>query len=77
MNSKFNELPEQIDDLPLEEQEQLIVIEQKRNIEDKRISLLKNINEAQADIKNGNYLTGENKEVMKAIDDEVKSNKKI
>lgn len=77
MNSKFNELPEQIDDLPLEEHEQLIEIEQKRNIEDKRISLLKNINEAQADIKNGNYLTGENKEVMKAIDDEVKSNKKI
>ena len=77
MNSKFNEVLELIDSLPLEEQEQLIEIEQKRIIEKKRIRLLKNIKEAQADIKNGNYITGDDKEVMKAIDDEVKSDKKI
>ncbi len=36
-----------------------------------------NIKEAQRDIKNGNYITGDFKEVMKAIDDEVKYDKKI
>ncbi len=77
MNSKFNEALELVDSLPLEEQEQLIEIERKRIIERKREILSQNIKEAQTDIEKGNYITGNAKEIMKAIDDEVKSDKKI
>ncbi|MEO8209250.1 MAG: hypothetical protein ABI840_01715 [bacterium] len=77
MNSKFNEALELVDSLSLEEQEQLIEIEKKRIIEKKRKVLSQNIKEAQTDIEKGNYITGNVKDVMKAIDDEVKSDKKI
>ncbi|MEO8445945.1 MAG: hypothetical protein ABI528_00540 [bacterium] len=68
---------ELVDSLPLEEQEQLIEIERKRIIERKRKLLSQNIIDAQTDIENGNYITGDANEIMKAIDDEIKSDKKI
>jgi len=77
MNSKFNEALELIDSLSLKEQEELIEIERKRIIEKKRQQLLKNVKEAKHNIETGDYITGDYKDVMKAIDDETKSNKKI
>lgn len=77
MNSKFNEALELIDSLSLDEQEQLIEIEKKRIIEKKRKILSEDIKEAKKDIETGNYITGDYKDVMKAIDDEAKSDKKI
>ncbi len=77
MNSKFNEALELIDSLSLDEQEELIEIERKRITEKKRKKLLTDIKEAKQDIENGDYITGDYKDIMKAIDDETKSDKKI
>ncbi len=75
MTSKFNEALELIDSLSLDEQEELIEIEKKRIMEKKRKILSNDIQEAKEDIKKGNYITGDYKEVMKSIDDEIKSDK--
>lgn len=77
MTSKFNEVLELIDSLSLDEQEELIEIEKKRIIEKKRKILTNDIMEAKEDIKKGNIISGDFNEVMKAIDDEIKSNQKI
>jgi len=61
----------------MEEQEQLIEIETKRIIEKKRKILAQNIKEAQADIEIENYVTRGVEEIMKAVDEEVKSDKEI
>jgi hypothetical protein len=75
MTSKFNEALELIDSLSLEEQEELIEIEKKRITEKKRKILSKDIREAKKDIEKGNFITGDHKKVMEAIDDEIKSDK--
>lgn len=75
MTSRFNEALELIDSLSLDEQEELIEIEKKRITEKKRKILSNEIREAKEDIEKGNFITGDYKEVMKAIDDVIKSDK--
>lgn len=77
MSTKFNEVLELIDSLSLEEQELLLEIETKKLIEKKRKILSEDIKEAQKEVENGEYITGDHKDVMRAIDDEVKSDKNI
>ncbi|MDZ4710936.1 MAG: hypothetical protein SGI89_01265 [bacterium] len=55
----------------------MIEIETKRIIEKKRKILAQNIKEAQADIEIENYVTRGVEEIMKAVDEEVKSDKEI
>lgn len=75
MTARFNEALELIDSLSLDEQEELIEIEKKRITEKKRKILSNDIREAKEDIEKGNFITGDYIEVMKAIDDEIKSDK--
>lgn len=75
MTARFNEALELIDSLSLDEQEELIEIEKKRITEKKRKILSNEIREAKEDIEKGNFITGDYKEVMKAIDDVIKSDK--
>lgn len=51
--------------------------EKKKITEKKRKLLSEDIKEAKRDIETGNYVTGDFNEIMRAIDDEVKSDKKI
>ncbi len=73
MTPKFNDVLELIDSLSLDEQELLLEIEKKRLIEKKRKLLLEDIKEAKKDFAEGNYITGNVEDIMKAIEDEVKS----
>jgi len=73
MSSKFNDVLEMIDSLTIEEQELLLDIEKKRLIEKKRKKLLEDIQEAKKDFAEGKYITGNVEDIMKAIEDEIKS----
>lgn len=73
MTSKFNDALELIESLSLEEQEQVLEIEKKRLIEKKRKLLIEDIKEAKKDIAEGNFITGNAEDIIKAIEDEVKS----
>lgn len=72
MSSKFNDALEIVDSLSIEEQEELLEIEKKRLIERKRKKLAEDIEEAEKDIENGNYITGTPEELVKAIEEEAK-----
>jgi len=71
MTSKFNDTLEMIESFSIEEQEEILEIEKKRIIEKKRNQLLKDIEEAKKDIKNGDFDSGTPEELIKAIEKEV------
>jgi len=77
MTSKLIKALELFGTLSIEEQEKLILIETKKNVEMKKKILSNDIGEAIEDIKAGNFITGNYEQVMKAIDDEIKSDKQI
>ncbi|MBK8980800.1 MAG: hypothetical protein IPM38_00390 [Ignavibacteria bacterium] len=68
MNTKINDILEDFDNLSLNEQEELIEIEKKRLIENKRKLLVDEVKEAEKEYTEGKYITGETDELMRAID---------
>ncbi|MBK9331904.1 MAG: hypothetical protein IPM96_05735 [Ignavibacteria bacterium] len=75
MNTKINDILEDFDSLSLNEQEELIEIEKKRLIENKRKLLVDEVKEAENEYTEGKYITGDTDELMRAIDDENTSDK--
>jgi len=76
MTSKFNDTLEMLESLSIEEQEEILEIEKKRLIDKKRKILLKDIQEAERDIDNGDYISGTPEELVKAIEKEAAKIKK-
>ena len=77
MTSKLIKALELIGNLTIEEQEILILLVGKKCWKWRKKIFSKDIGEALEDIKKGNFITGNYEQVMKAIDDEIKSDKQI
>ncbi len=73
MTSKFNDVLELIDSFSIEEREEILEIEKNRLIADKREKLIERVKEGKNDITEGRFTEGDVKDIMKAIDDEVKN----
>jgi hypothetical protein len=72
MESTVNEILEKFDSFSIEDQESILEIEKKRLIQKKREILIDEVNQAQKEIHEGKYISGDIDSLMKAIEDESK-----
>lgn len=75
MPTIINDILEKFDSLSIEDQESILEIEKKRLIERKRELLVEEVKEAGKEYTEGKYIEGNADKLMKAIEDESKTNK--
>ncbi|HLM00760.1 MAG TPA: hypothetical protein VK400_06870 [Pyrinomonadaceae bacterium] len=67
MQSKFSDILEAVEELPIDEKEMLVDIVQNRLREDKRRRIVKSVKEAQREFEKGNLKPSSVDDIMKEI----------
>ncbi len=75
MQTIINDILDKFDSLSIEDQESIIEIERKRMTERKRKLLVEEVHESEKEYNEGKFIEGDAETLMKAIENENKTNK--